>query len=511
MENTLTESYVKKERKYNDLGNRNAKTNQLAIISITLLELLVIFGLFIQTFFSVTAYGKLGLVPMAILLVSMLCNWIVYIKDRTSEKLKYVMMIGFLIGWAYLMATGTNVLIGCYIFPALIASILYRDVKYEKIVFYIVLAVNILRTVLWGFSGVLLGLEGMPLISTAVCFVVIIVIHITAKLYISFTHDMLHSVEDEKEMQNIMLQDILRISKGVTEEVGYVDKLMEELKDSSDIVHSSIQEISTSTQVTAESVQEQSRMTSVINEAISETAENARVMVETAENSTKVVEENLKAINQIRENAQTIGETNSHVAGSMEELQKKAQEVQQITEVIFSISSQTNLLALNASIESARAGEAGKGFAVVAEEIRKLSEETRLSTEKITGIVQELNRNAQNATEVVRSSIDAMNQQNQMVESAADGFAAVRNNMETLTQRVEDMNEKIKNLVKSNDTIIENINQLSAISEEVSASAKEVEERSRDNRKQAQTAKEFLNKVQEIVRDFSKYHIQEQE
>lgn len=508
---TMTEKFVKTERKYNDLGNRNAKTNQLAIISITLLELLVIFGLFVQTFFSVTAYGKLGLVPMVILLVSMVCNWIVYIKDRTSEKLKYVMMIGFLIGWAYLMLTGTNILIGFYILPALIASILYRDVKYERIVFWTVLAVNIVRTVIWGTTGVLMGSAGMPLISTVVGYVVILVIHITAMLYISFTHDMLHSVEDEKKMQNIIIQDILRISKAVTEEVERVDDLMGNLKDSSNIVHSSIQEISTSTQVTAESVQEQSRMTSVINEAISETAENARVMVETAESSTKVVEENLKVINKIRENAETIGETNSHVAGSMEELQKKAQEVQQITEVIFSISSQTNLLALNASIESARAGEAGKGFAVVAEEIRKLSEETRLSTEKITGIVQELNMNAQNATEVVQSSIDAMNQQNQMVENATDGFAAVRSNMETLTQRVEDMNKKIKNLVESNDTIIENISQLSAISEEVSASAKEVEERSQDNQMQAQEAKELLSQVQEIVKDFSKYHTEAQE
>lgn len=78
-----------------------------------------------------------------------------------------------------------------------------------------------------------------------------------------------------------------------------------------------------------------------------------------------------------------------------------------------------------------------------------------MSTEKITGIVQELNLNAQNAAEIVQASIDAMTQQNEMVENAADSFSAVRSNMETLTQRVEDMNNKIENLVKSNDTIIE--------------------------------------------------------
>ena len=57
----------------------------------------------------------------------------------------------------------------------------------------------------------------------------------------------------------------------------------------------------------------------------------------------------------------------------------------------------------------------------------------------------------------------------------------------------------------SNDTIIENVSQLSAISEEVSASAEEVEGRSQDNQQQAQMAKEVLNQVQNLVKEFSKY------
>ena len=506
MENATDSVQKKKERIYSQMENRNAKTNQLAIISITILELLLIFALVIQTFVEKTAYGKLGLVPMLVLILSIIVNWVIYKKDRTSEKLKYALLIGFLVGWAYLMLTGKNVLVVSYIYPVLVGAILYRDSKFEKTIFSLVLGTVILRTIIWAVTGYLLtSTDGLAFISTIVNYVVVIVVHITAKLYIRFTHDMLHTMEDEKTMQNTMLSDILQISDSVTSEVKHADELMENLKNSANVVYDSIQEISKSTQVTAESVQQQSEMTSVINDAINETAETAKVMLETAENSTKLVEDNLKAMNQIREKAETIGETNSRVAGSMEELQKKAQEVQQITEVIFSISSQTNLLALNASIESARAGEAGKGFAVVADEIRKLSEETRLSTEKITGIVQELNMNAQNAAEVVQASIDAMNQQNEMVENAADSFSAVRTNMESLTQRVETINDKIENLVKSNDTIIENITQLSAISEEVSASAGEVEERSQDNQQQAQMTKDVLNQVQELVKGFAKY------
>lgn len=87
--------------------------------------------------------------------------------------------------------------------------------------------------------------------------------------------------------------------------------------------------------------QVQSKMTEMINSAISETAENAKIMVETATDSAKMMENSMESIQSIRESATQIGKTNSHVAETMEELQKKSKEVQQITEVIFTISNQT--------------------------------------------------------------------------------------------------------------------------------------------------------------------------
>ena len=163
------------------------------------------------------------------------------------------------------------------------------------------------------------------------------------------------------------------------------------------------------------------------------------------------------------------------------------------------------MLALNASIESARAGEAGRGFSVVADQIRTLSEETRQSTEKIAGIVQELGQHAQDATDIVATSIEAMNKQNGMVEAVADNFGTVRDNIDVLTKRVEDINAKIENLVESNNGIIENIYNLSASSEQVSVSAKEVEAHSSKNQMEAERAKQLLSEVGEHVEEFEKY------
>lgn len=494
----------KKERKYNNRENQIAKMNQTTIISLTLIELILTFGLTIQTL-QKTTFGKLGIVPETILIIGIIVNWICYIRDKKSEKLKYYMLISFLVGWVYLMVLGTNVMVSFYIYPLIVSTILYHDNKFESILFYVILGATVIRTVMWSISGQLLGGDAISLISIAVHLEIVILLHIISRLSGRFSDDMLGTVQDERELQKAMLGEVLQISENVQQGVLDTDALIGNLKNDASLVHNSIEDISGRTQKTVESVQEQSQMTKQINKDIEDTADNAKVMVEVATMSSTLLEENMTVIDSIRKDADTINETNGRVAASMEELQQKAKEVQQITEVIFSISSQTNLLALNASIESARAGEAGKGFAVVANQIRDLAEKTRESTKQIANIVEELNENAQIATDIVQQSIRAMKAQNEKVTNASDGFGEVQQHITTLTQRVENINEKIANLVYSNNTIIENINQLWDSSASISESAKEVAGRSLQNQTEAERAKELLGNMQTLVQQLEKY------
>jgi methyl-accepting chemotaxis protein len=73
------------------------------------------------------------------------------------------------------------------------------------------------------------------------------------------------------------------------------------------------------------------------------------------------------------------------------ELERRAQDIGEITRAVSRISDRTNLLALNAAIEAARAGDHGRGFAVVADEVRALavtSEKSAQDVQKLATAIQ---------------------------------------------------------------------------------------------------------------------------
>lgn len=207
----------------------------------------------------------------------------------------------------------------------------------------------------------------------------------------------------------------------------------------------------------------------------------------------------------LRQQSEEIEAVGKDVGRAMEELKKKAEEVSEITQIIFSISEETNLLALNASIESARAGEAGRGFSVVADQIRKLSEQTKTSTEKIEGIVTLLNTDADTTADLVEKSIQATKQQNDLIERNAASLNEIHSQSGMLLSRAVSLDEEVKRLLNSNNKIVENITQLSAVSEEVTASTQEASNMSERDLKELRAIASSILELLGTVEQLKKY------
>ncbi len=467
------------EFKYNDIGERYKRMNQVVAVVVGLTWMLFLIFFAIQALIHTMPVTQAN-INVAIILCFIAAEVIIYKKNKKSSNLHVSVAIAMGIE---LLLIGVQTDAEFVYFTMLIVLVLlipyydFRALKLTSIGYGVVYFAISIRRALAG-STTLSADFICRSISVYVAIFAIYQIGLTAK---KFSDHTLGVVKLQGEKQKGILDGILDISHTVEDESDKSDALIQQLVQSLQSVAESMKEITQATNTTAESIQEQNGMTQAIQDAIGETGKRSKEMVGIATESNKSIKSNMALMGQLKEQADLIATTNNEVTDSMEKLQAKTKDVEEIAGMILNISSQTNLLALNASIESARAGEAGKGFAVVADQIRQLAEQTRNSTEEITAIVNELNENANDVVHSLESSVEAMENQNSKINEASESFEKMNEDMGVLIQNINDLDMDILNLGNSNNKIVESISQLSAATEEVTASAEGVRELSQQN------------------------------
>lgn len=159
---------------------------------------------------------------------------------------------------------------------------------------------------------------------------------------------------------------------------------------------------------------------------------------------------------------------------SIRNLSKTSDEISNIIKIINNISKQTTMLSLNASIEAARAGESGRGFAVVADEIRKLAEETDKSTKMITDIIAEVNSGVLSTVESVKTSQEAVFEQQQSLNTLAEVFDEIVSSIGKAYLNSVDVKESTIILENDFHRISDEISDIASVSEESAAVVEEV-------------------------------------
>ena len=496
----------KKGFRYADKTEQLKKTNNFMVISNTAYYAYIAALLTASVVRQERSVGFCGMIA-AMVGITLLVSWIVYLRNKKSTKMRYLLLvgqclIGYIIAFAYSQDFAT--LIGGFI---LIGGILYFDKKYSiisGIAYFASMAFAIVSKYTQAQNlGDNTEIDFLFVLSAVLLMVVII--FNTGKVAKLYNDDSVGAAIAEQERQKEIMKDVLTVAGEVRRGTEKAMDMINQVNESSEVVNNAMRDISDSTYSTSESIQTQTTMTQNIQESLQVTIESSENMVRVAQMSNELNQQNLVLMGDLKQQSQVIAETNGDVAEAMRALQERTKAVKGIADTIFSISSQTNLLALNASIESARAGEAGRGFAVVADEIRQLAEKTRVETENIARILEELSKNAQQATDAVGRSVEAAGVQDQMIEQVSQSFEEMSNNVNGLIDEIENIDTLLTNLSEANNQIVDNISNLSATTEEVTASSMQATEMTVENLGNAETAKSELSNVLDVSHQLDKY------
>ena len=215
-----------------------------------------------------------------------------------------------------------------------------------------------------------------------------------------------------------------------------------------------------------------------MSQTITDIAKNASVASETSSDAMKIAEEGKQVADGAVSTVNNVYNSTLELAGMVEKLNQRVNEIGGIVTVIKDIADQTNLLALNAAIEAARAGEQGRGFAVVADEVRKLAEKTIKATVEIS---EKINAVQQESQQTMKSMDIASSQ----VTRATEYIKEVGGSLKRIVEYVEKVRDQIMQIATA-------VDEQSATSEEV---ARNVESTSVITKEIEKVSSDVMNEV----------------
>ena len=451
---------------------------------------------------------KVGLI---IRVVGIFCliigNSIVYRKWPTFLGFKHHINCCMFAAYLLLMFTNDVFYYYAFIFPIAVIVMSFQDNKLVVIGLICSFVSNIIYDLY-----IILFMGHNEYISAAIVQMLVIIIMGSAEIAVSNFQEKqqketIEVIEKRAAAAAGVTTEIVAHSKNLAEQFNLAMEVSDKLNGNMEASHSSVLEITESTKATAEAIEKQTIMTSDIQETIANVEGQTKQMNELSESNMTSVEEGVSLIEKLKSQATEVANISRETEITTNNLNESIKEVEAITETILGISSQTNLLALNASIEAARAGEAGRGFAVVAEEIRSLSESTKEATEQISAIIAKLTKDAELASASMNRSAEYADKQNELINETGNKLMNIQENSLALNGNVREVSNSVEAVLTANTAIADSIANLSATSEEVSASSESTLSVSDESMESLVEMNKFLNNIAEIARKMNEIEV----
>jgi len=204
-----------KEKKGIDLSVRE---NALASMNKT-----AMIGYFIMNIILLAAYAlevvKKARTPLSYGIFALLCvcpmiiAFVMFMKNKSSNVVRYVFAIGFAVMYAYVMFTSSTDMAFCYVIVIFVLLMVYMDIKILTILGASALLVNIIRVVVKAMNGELVGaaLTEAEIIIACLLLTGAYVI-LALKVINKINKANVEKAEDEKAQSEVLLKTTLEVA-----------------------------------------------------------------------------------------------------------------------------------------------------------------------------------------------------------------------------------------------------------------------------------------------------------
>lgn len=421
---------------------------------------------FLQGSKTMMVFGLLAVTD----LVPMIACWVMLKANPDSGLIRHVMGIGYGIFFTISCFSSSEQMVFTYAIPMIIVISFFNDFRFSITVNAGVVIISAIHSI-WFAKGLEFSHEAVAAMEIEL---VVMLLACLFSVVISRGTEVLNGrkigkINEQNEKTNQMLEDVKDVANSVVSVVGRITDKMTTLSASSEETLTSMQEIQSGTTDSAESIQNQLLKTEEIQKQIENVKSASETIGSNVEETNVAIKEGTGNINKLMTQAKESERAGNAVMKEVEELKASADEMQTIVSLIRSVASQTSLLALNASIEAARAGDAGRGFAVVATEISNLANQTTTATGNISDLIENISKEMNEVIDSIGQLIESNNIQNESANVTAGSFEKIVSSAESIKVNSNELAQIVKKLVTANDEIVESIQNISAITEEVSA------------------------------------------
>lgn len=264
---------------------------------------------------------------------------------------------------------------------------------------------------------------------------------------------------------NQLVSTIKAVSAQSAEQARVLFSTSEENHQSSMNITNHIGEISDKVSKQSQSIAESVTSLEEINSGVNTIAGSTSTLSEASLQMKDQSELGGQNIEQVMKQMDSIQHSVQNSVVSIEQLQKRSGEIEEIVQVITQIAAQTHLLSLNASIEAARAGEEGRGFAVVANEVKKLAEESGKSAEKITDLVHYIQHETSTAVDSIIEGERNVATGIEIVKQTGELFFHILDATDSITSQIQEVSAATEEMVAETEQITATIKQIAVLAE----------------------------------------------